>query len=425
MKLLKLWNSYKSEKRRSRRCNYTFLKNLTFPITNIFLVLILVLFGGCEEQLPTLQNSINPLAIDTLVMRALPRDSLNFAQGFTEPSLGQSGVLYVGNDANVFAYTMLKFSNFANLPDSIASFVSLSLSLKSYHQYQTDGNDFPAVDIGIYWLKNDGVDPWTEDSSNVSNFDIADFSLDLLGTFTFSDTDTVVIDLDTTLISEWYNGTTEDYTLVLMQVDTSQASIQSFYSDETSLYPWLEIDYPYGDTTVTTLITPEEDLAILKFKQAVDTQTRFNISAGRSSFSFLKFEFEDSLSDENRIIAKADLELKIDRAQSQLYGELFNLYVTLVDTAVIDDQGEFDPRYNPKDKAYDSYQSISSSADSVVVSLKSLLQGVTSDYIENYGLVLWATPGNSNISTLTLYNESDQNPINFRPVLRVLTFKEQ
>jgi len=384
---------------------------------------VLMIISGCEEKVPTIQNPGNFYAIDTLT---IPADSMTFAQAVVDPSIGGSDILYIGNDENVYAYSLLKFSTLNSyLPDSVEEFISLKLNLRSYHQYCLDNPAGESVNINIYQLKNGGVDPWAEDSNHVNNFDIGDYNLEQLASFTYSDSDTVIIDLDADLIAQWHNGTDQDYTLVFMQSDTTIAAVQTFHSSESSWYPWLEISYRLDGDTLSGYILPNEDLSIIKYKNPVESAALLNINSGRASFSVLKFNFEDLLLDQNEYIAKADLRLKIDPVQTQRYGEIFYLYVCLADSGILDDDGNLDPNYNPVEQSYDFYHTVGSSDTVAVINLKTLLQGVVSNYIDNYGVVLYTIPTFSNIATLSLYSASDANPADFRPALHILTMKEQ
>ncbi|MDO9548002.1 MAG: hypothetical protein Q7J65_03435 [Candidatus Marinimicrobia bacterium] len=434
MKLLKSWNSYKNHKRRPGRLTPRQLQSPIFNFCKVALLTILMIIAACEEKIPTIQNRGDFYDIDTLT---IPADSMNFAQAVVNPGIGRSGVLYIGNDKNVFAYTLLKFGKLDNyLPDSIDEFISLKLNLRSGHQYSLNDLSSDSVMIGIFHLKNNGVDPWTEDSSNVNNFNINDndYSYELLTEFSYSDSDTVVIDLDPGLVSQWYDSdsTNNNYTLVFMQSDTNIAAVQAFHSTESPYYPWLEVTYyEVGDTSLkVSRILPTEDLSIIKYKKPIESSTLLNINSGRASFGVLFFNFEDTLTDENMIIAKADLRLKIDPIQTQQYGEYFSLYISFADSNIlmfndVDSTFFVDPSYDPLTESDRKIFNVSSSVDSVVIDIKSLLQLTTSyEDIKNYGIVLYTVPTFSNISTLSLYNASDQNPA-FRPSLRILTMKEQ
>jgi len=385
---------------------------------------ILMILAACEEKIPVIQNPGGFYDIDTLTISA---DSMNFAQAVIDPSIGQSDVLYIGNDKNIYAYTLLKFEQLDYLPDSVGEFISLKLNLRSDHQYCLSDLAGEPVEISIYHLKNNGIDPWTESISHVNNFNIDSLNCELLKVFTYSDSDTVIIDLGPDLVSQWHdsNSTNNDYTLVFKQSDTTIAAVQAFYSSESPYYPWLEVRYSLDGDTLATYILPSEDLSIIEFKKPAEFPTLLNINSGRASFGVLKFNFEDLLSSENEYIAKADLHLKIDPIQTQQYDEIFYLYVNLADSSILDDDGNLDPNYDPVDQSYDFYIPVAVSADSVVVNIKSLLQGVASNYITNYGIVLYTIPTFSNISTLSLYNASDENPAGFRPTLHILTMKEQ
>ncbi|MBN2601085.1 MAG: DNRLRE domain-containing protein [Candidatus Marinimicrobia bacterium] len=423
MKLLKSWNNYKDSKHPHGRL--TLSKN-RFPVYHnsqfAFLAFALLIFS-CEEKIPTIQNPGGFFDFSTLT---IPADSMIFAQAVVTPDIGQSDVLYIGNDENVYAYTLLKFGKIKYyLPDSVGEFISLKLNLRSDHQYRLNDLTGETVGINVYHLVNNGIDPWTESSSSVYNFNIDSLNCELLTEFNYSDSDTVVFDLDPILVSQWYDSSDKDYTLVFKQADTTIAAIQTFYSSEASYYPWLEISYQADGDTLTANILPTEDLSILKFKKPVDSSTLFNINSGRASFSVLKFGFEDILTDENEYIAKADLRVSIDPVLTQRYGDIFYLYVNLADSSILDAEGNLDPGYDPVDQSYDFYVSVGVSDTVAVINIKSLLQGVVSKYIDNYGIVLYTVPTFLNISTLSLYNASDQNPAGVRPSLHILTMKEQ
>lgn len=423
MKLLKSWNNYKNHKQFSAQLTPAALRFRILVFLNIVLMTMLIIISGCEEKMPTIQNPGDFHTFKTLTISA---DSMVFAQAVVEPDIGESGILYIGNDENVYAYSLLKFSTLNNyLPDSVEGFISLKLNLRSNHQYCLNNSSGGSVDVDIYHLRYGGVDPWAEDSNHVNNFDIGDFNLEQLASFTYSDSDTVVIELSADLIAHWHDDPDPDYTLVFMQSDTTIAAVQTFYSSESSYYPWLEISYRLDGDTLTSNILPNEDLSIIKFKKSVESSSLLNINSGRASFSVLKFNFEDLLLDRNEYIAKADLQLKIDPVQTEQYGDIFYLYVSLADSSILNDDGTLDPNYNPVEQSYDFYHTISSSDTVAVINLKTLLQGVVSNYIDNYGVVLYTTPAQLNIATLSLYSASDVNPADFRPSLHILTMKEQ
>jgi len=432
MKLLKSWNSYKDRKHPHGRLTHRKYKSSIYYYCQYAFLAFLLIIGACEEKIPTIQNPGGFYSIDTLT---IPADSITFAQAVANPSIGQSDMLYIGNDENVYAYSLLKLDEVnLFLPDSVDEFTSLKLILRSGHQYRLDESSTDSIKISVFQIMNDGVNPWSEDSNHVNNFNIQDYldagKLSFLTEFTYSDSDTVNIDLGIAginMVTDWYDDTNQDYTLVFMQSDTNIAAIQTFYSLETSRYPYLDVNYSINDdsTTQTRSVLPTEDLSIIKFKKSIDSSTLFNINSGRASFSVLKFNFENLFTDKNEYIAKADLRLNVDPVQTQQYGEMFYLYVNLADSSILDADGNLDPGYDPVGQTYDFYHAVQASADSVVVNIKSLLQGVVSDYISNYGIVLYTVPTFSNISTLSLYNASDQNPAGFRPTLRILTMKEQ
>ncbi|MGC9363799.1 MAG: hypothetical protein ACP5FZ_04430 [Fidelibacterota bacterium] len=432
MKLLKSWISYKSQRHLPRCLKIAGRTPNIFLIGGALSVVIMLLLAACEEKIPTIQNLDDLFERRTLT---IPADSMRYAQGVVQPGIGNSTLLYVGDDENVHAYTLMKFGDVGYfLPDSIDRFLTARLILTAAKQYRLNDLPFPDMTINVDQLMNEGVDPWTEDSSHVRNFHIADYGLDRKTVFTYSaaDTDTVSIPLDPALVSGWYDESIDDYTLVFQQADTTVAAVQAFYSSEASDYPRIGVTYVVADDTLKSDILPTADLSIIRFKQSLSPATRFSISSGRAGFCLLKFNFENLLPDENAVIARADLKLKIDPAQTYNYGELFNLYINVVDSNIVmqdslDESGNpvLIPGYDPAQESYTYSASVAATGDSVIISIKSLIQGVISGYSANYGIVLYTLPSFSNIASLSLYNASDQNLEQYRPRIQILQMKER
>ncbi|MBU4445905.1 DNRLRE domain-containing protein, partial [bacterium] len=332
MKLLESQKNYRAQNRPAGRSIK--IQHQASIIHNFkwLVLIILLIIGACEEKIPSLQTDETPLEFESITSYA---DSLNFAQRTIEPSLGKSDILFVGNDEHVYAYTLMKFANLSALPDTLDSLISVSLYLQTYHQFQLEGIENPSIDISISQLNNSGIDPWTEDSTNVNNFDVNIYDLELLKLHTFSESDTLSIPLDTNLVVCWHDSSNTDYTLVLQQSDTSLSGIQAIYSKDGTYYPWLEVIYIKDGARDTIKIIPSEDLSILSFKTSENSESHMFINSGRSTYSYIKFNFEDELHDKNTVIAKANLHLTIDTVQSQLYGENFHLYFNFLDSALL------------------------------------------------------------------------------------------
>jgi len=414
MKLLESQKNYRAQNRPAgRSIKIQHQASITHNFKWLVLIVLLII-GACEEKIPTLQIDKAPLEFETIIIDA---DTLNFAQRTIKPSLGKSDILFIGNDEDVHAYTLLKFANLSALPDTLDSLISVSLNLQTYHQFQPEGIE---IDISISQLNNDGVDPWTEDSTNINNFDISNYTMNSLAFKTYQETDTLSISLENDLVASWHDSSNKGYTLVLQQMDTCLYSIQAIYSKDGIYYPWLEVKYLEDGDTSTIKIIPSEDLSILFFKKSENSESHMFINSGRSTYSYIKFHFEGELHDVNTVIAKANLHLTIDTVQSQLYGENFYLYFNFLDSALLADQN-----YNPLYEVYDQYYPVGSTDSVAIIDIKKLIQGVVSEYIDNYGIVIWASPTVLNISTFSFYNASSQNSVNIRPYLEILTMKEQ
>jgi hypothetical protein len=419
MKLSGLWNGSDHLKRQ--------LKQLTcqksIPVVRYLIrlgILSLILWlPHCEEKLPVLQSDVVPLEFNTYLIPN-SSDSIEYNQQTLTPYLGSSNVLFVGDDENVQTYTLLKFDDLSSLPDTLDSLIGVTLNLQQFHKFYLLGNDTPAVEISISQLLNNGDDPWTEDSSTVLDFDLANYRLSFLTSLVCGNDDTFSVALDTQLVCNWHREDNSDYTLVLQPTYPDIACIQALYSRETSYYPWLRVNYIEGGETTAVKILPEEDLSVIQYKKSFESETALFVSSGKSAHAFLRFKLQDLVPDQNALIAKANLHLTVNSPMNQLYGQLYYLYITVLDSVAFGD-----PNYDPKQQSYDLYRSIADSSTDIEIDIKSIIQGITSGYTKNYGLVLWATTGDLNIATLSFYNASALNPAEDRPYIEILTMKEQ
>jgi len=419
MKLSGLWNGSSQLKRHLGRLTCQQSIPVLHYLTKLGILSLLLWMIHCEEKIPVLQSNVAPLEFNTYIIPD-STDSIEYSQQTLTPYPGGSNILFVGNDENVQTYTLLKFDNLAALPDTLDSLIGVTLNLQSFHKFYLLGNDTPTVEISISQLLNGGVDPWTEDSSTVLDFNLDSYNLTFLATLVCEKEDTFSVALDTQLVCNWYDETNTDYTLVLQPASSDIACIQALYSKETSYDPWLQVSYVEDGDTATIKILPSSDLSIIQYKKSFKSETALFVSSGRSAHAFLKFNLQNIIPDKNALIAKANLHLTINSQANQLYGQLYYLYITALDSAKFGD-----PDYDPKQYSYDLYHSISDTSAYVDIDIKSIIQGITSDYVENYGLVLWATTGDLNIATLSFYNASALNPAESRPYIEILTMKEQ
>jgi len=419
MKLSGLWNGSSQPKRHLGRLTCQQSIPVLDYLAKLGILCLILWMIRCEEKIPVLQSSIPPLEFNTYTIPD-STDSIEYSQQTLTPYLGGSNILFVGNDENVQTYTLLKFDDLTALPDTLDSLIEVTLNLQSFHKFYLLGDDTPTVEISISQLLNRGVDHWTEDSSTVLDFNLDSCSLTFLATLVCEKEDTFSVALDTQLVCNWYDETNTDYTLALQPASGDIACIQAFYSRETAYDPWLQVSYIEGGETTAVKIYPSSDLSIIQYKKSFESETTLFVSSGRSAHAFLKFNLQNVIPDKNALIAKANLHLTIDSQANQLYGQLYYLYITALDSAKFGD-----PVYDPKQYSYDLYHSIADTSTYVEIDIKSIIQGITSDYVENYGLVLWATTGDLNIATLGFYNAGALTPAESRPYIEILTMKEQ
>lgn len=370
---------------------------------------ILLLPIGCEEKLPSLPLEQAPLQFRQFIV---PLDTVDVKS--IPPRLGRAPLLYVGQDASVSAFVLLRFANLAALPDPLDSLISVTLNLQTFHQYR-EGEDFlKGVEISLAQLENEAELNWVEDSTTSRTLSRRDLQLAEVDSFIYQEEDTISVPLDSRIVLDWVNKNKEDYSFVLLPKDTTVAVIQTLYSRDEYYTPWLAVSYQDEGDTVAVRIAPTADLSIIKFTTVPESGQPLQISSGIASHVFLQFELEKFLTDSNAVIAKAYLNMAVDPVNTRSYGELIKLYLTAMDSAKF---GHSD--YDPTREYYDISHSVEAGDSVAVIDIKTIIQQLSSGYRTNNGLVLWSPPSGLNIATLGIYDKEG-----LAPYLEIITMKE-
>jgi hypothetical protein len=167
----------------------------------------------------------------------------------------------VGEDANISAYALLLFEELSSPLDTIAidNILSCELVLRTSSYLPADTAATPNLSMTISSLEADGAEAWTEDSTNSANFSLDAFTQTEWHTFTYSDTDTLILDLTASFIANWRDTEKSHYGIAIRPAPASEAGLGIIYSGETSYYPYLKISYIDSDgDTLTAAYTTEE-----------------------------------------------------------------------------------------------------------------------------------------------------------------------
>lgn len=374
----------------------------------------------CEEMVPILQLEKAPLEFTDVTVR----DSLiSDTTQLIDPKLGSSKLLLTGNNNEVNAYSLLRFDNFNTLPDTVDSIVCVTLKLLSSTEIPYDTVSSTNVGISISLLKSDIESNWSEDSSSGRDFSLEGFNLTKLRDTTFSSNDTIEFVLPDSIISFWRDSLVTNYGIIIQLIKPAENTMVSFYSRQnSSKSPILEVEYLMEGDTVTTKKSfyPTADLSILNFYQTDLDSKYLLMSNGQSLRSFLKFDLSNIITDKNWVIAEALLHLKVDTLQMKGYGDNIHFYVNLLDSVVDWSSSEYIP--DPNNIETGAY--VSEGDTSLTLRINKTIQQYTSGYRKNFGIVLWVSPSTLDISVLSLFSSSHQNP-NKRPYLEILAMKEK
>ncbi|MDD5764907.1 MAG: hypothetical protein PHW79_01460 [Candidatus Marinimicrobia bacterium] len=349
----------------------------------------------------------------------LESESMSDTTQVVTAQIGSAGRLLIGKNDDATAFALLRFETFSTIPDTFENLIDVRLRLITATELPYDSNSVAGTELVVESLTASGLTEWTEDSTDFTDFSLDDYTRTEYGRFAYSNYDTFYVPLDTALLTYWEENPYENYGLVIRQADDAVRTIQSIYSTDASYYPVIIVRYVDDEDTLSGYVYPAEDVSVIKFADTNLDEEKLIISAGRASRSFLKFSVEDSITDPNRVIASAKLHVKIDTTLTRNYGEIFYLYLSMLDST----QDWNDPDYTPSTSSYETYAAIESGDTSVVFLIGSTIQNYTSQYSDNFGVVLWPSTSNLGISTLTMYGPKTSDPA-FRPYLEILTMKE-
>ncbi|HPC35509.1 MAG TPA: hypothetical protein P5268_04340 [Candidatus Marinimicrobia bacterium] len=416
MKSSILWNIYKPYFDRV----WSKLRYVKIDYRRTAAIFFCLLLFGCSEKIPTLPLNKNLCSFDSVSVSA------NFIMDttiFAEPNIGFNSYLVVGTDDNLTAYSLLLFNTLGAPLDTLPldKILSCELVLVTGNYLLNDTAIHPSLEMTIASMEGEGVADWSEDSTNSTNFSLENYSLTEWKTFTYSDADTLVLDLTIPFIAKWRDTTQSHYGIVIKPADRSDAGLGIIYSGETNYYPRIIISYKGNDgDTITTTLAGIEDVTITEFKKNLETLPQpLLISSGKAAYTFLKLRVEELITDKNLFIAGANLYLYVNSELTEDYGSSHTIYITLLDSAEWEG-GSFSPSVS----SYITSRTFSANDSVLTLKIPGTVQLFTSGNISNFGVALWISPSGLYPAMLGFYPSEDSNPAR-RPRMEILTMQEE
>lgn len=416
MKSSILWNSYKPYFNRV----WSKLHYVKIDYRRSVAAFFCLLLFGCSEKIPTLPLDKNLCSFDSVSVSA---EFIVDTTVFAEPNIGYSSYLVVGTDANLTAYSLLSFKTLPTPLDTLplAKILSCELVLTTGSVLSSDTAVHPSLEMTVASIEGEENADWSEDSTNSTNFSLDDYHLTDWKTFTYSDADTLILDLTTSFIANWRDSTQSHYGIVIKPAVGSAAGLGIIYSGETNSSPHIIISYitDNGDT-ISTALACVGDVTITQFKKTFTAPPQpLLISAGKAAYTFLKFQVEELITDKNLFIAGAYLYLHVNSEITEDYGNSHTIYITLLDSAEWE-SGSF----SPSGSSYVTSQTFSASDSILTLKIPSTVQLFTSGNISNFGVALWISPSGLYPAMLGFYPTEDPDPAR-RPRLEILTMQEE
>ena len=392
------------------------------PMGSILLLLVTAIalgVAGCSEKTPFQQVDEEPLEVRNLTLGS---DFISDTVHTVLPSIGSNGRLIIGKDEYVSARALIRFTSHSNLPDTIDQMLHSTLYLYTDSELPYDTLNTQATEIAIYLLESDQQQVnWTEDSL-ANDFSLDGFDKTLLTTFHYQNWDTLALDFPLAAVEKLHIiDSTDNYGLLLEPLDTNSHTMQAIYSSEnSSFHPYMEIEYIDDGDTATGWMDSDEDITLLRRHSHAAKEHRLYVNNGFAYRSCIRVAIEDTVRGKHTIIGVADLRLQIDTSETRLYGENMYLYMTLLDSTEM----WMDADFLPSGSQYIASSTVLPGDTELIFKVPSTIQQFTSDYRENYGLMIWPASSNLNISLLSLWANSDPDSSQ-RPTMNVITIDEK
>ncbi len=418
MKLLRLSRVYKSGG--SRELLQSENRNRIVRGALVIAFAALSLMPSCSEQIPYEETNTAPLLFSDVRIEA---DHIVDSTQILTPKLKSSLRLLAGRDEHSSAYALIRFNDFTGLSSLVDSLISSIFVIRTESELPYDSLNVHNHEIAVYLLSSDSHVNWAQDTFP-DTWSLEGFDRELLGTFAYSNNDSIEIEIPNSVFrgwyDDWYNGDSlYNYGLLLQAADTTEPLMQAFTSAENSYYaPALIADFFYEGDTVSTTTYASEDISVIRFFDIAPDPGHSYVSKGQAYRSFLKIDLTDALTDKNEIVGEAILHLKVDTTQTFNYNENFYLYLTQLDSTEW-----YDEALTTSTSDYIATCSLKPGDGEAIFKISYTVQQYMSTEQKNFGFLLWSSPSTLDLSVLSLY-ASAQTDTARAPYLQVITIKE-
>ena len=402
--------------------SFSRLSLLSVKISSSFItifILISLLLSGCNEKIPALQVESYPVDFDYIVVSSA---DISDTTQRVEPDLGSGNFLLSGQNPEISTFSLIKFNELSSVPDTLDSLISIKLQVYPHDQLFLGSQEERAVSVSAMLLQCPTGSNWSEDSTNHENF-LLDFTTTILDTITYDPSDTNVSFLEfilpDSIFAFWKDTTSTNCGIMLSLDDGEQDIIQAFRSSEYYGYsPAIYFDYIEDGDTLDNTLFASEDVSIIDNLTFTTSYAHLRFNNSLSDRSFLRFELPDTILDQNSIIGKAYLHLTIDTVESVNYDAGFRLYFSLLDSAEA-----YNAEFEPSGSTSYPYKDIAPGDTAAVIDLRWTVQTLNSGVVENFGMVIWSSSSNWDVSRLSLFGYAYPD-ISKRPYLEILAMRE-
>ena len=385
------------------------------------LIILTLFLTSCDDKLPTKSVGENIL---TYSEATLTGSDFEVTKVHSKYATGKDGVLYFGENDDFKTVSLLRFTSFEGVTDTLDEILALNLTLYSNGSLPIDTNRVDNNYVNI-WLVKSALDWEEEDATfNIENpLDLDNLDKVLITRYNIGEQDTCVIDLfefKDEFVPFWLDSTNAAAGIILEGDIENSENIQKLYSVNSSgREPRFSIDYRVEEDTLSRIYIPADDLTIYMDKNSEEDRSEFlSTSEAFNEAIMVNFNINDimSVTDSNVYIPEAKLKLHVDSENSIYFNDNIYLYLALLDTADYYDEYLYDITGSDNGVMVEPGDSIA------VFTISSDLQRYFSGQQDNFGMVIWSAFKTNDMSQIKFFGEDAEEGL--KPELKVLLVKE-
>ena len=384
------------------------------------LIILTLFLTSCDDKLPTksVDNSILTYSQSTLT-----GSDFDVTKVRSKYAAGKDGNLFFGENDEIKAISLVRFTSFEYVPDTLDEVLDLNLTLYVDDNLPIDTNNVDNNYVNIYLVKTQ-LDWEEEDATfNMENpLYLDNIEKELIARYLIGDQDTCIIDLmeyKDKFIPFWLDSIDAASGIILEGDDENGENIQRIYSMNSSgREPRFSIDYRVEEDTLSKIYIPNDDITICFDKKDEDRSGFLSISEAYNEAVTVNFSINDlmSVTDSNVYVPEAKLKLYIDRENSEFLQDDIYLYMALLDTADYYDEYLYDITASDNGLLVEPDDSVA------VFTLSSDIQTYFAGYQENFGMIIWSAFKSNDMSQIRFFDNNAEEGL--KPELKVLFAKE-